>query len=484
MDLEILTTLLASLRRRRRLSLTVAFTVAFAVMFGVAVAQRPAAAPAAGKPQAPAAGVPVTPAPAAAKPAAPDAAKPPAAGEPKKFIHALHVEKLGKDAFECSMCHVPKEGKLVLQRPGHAQCTACHQEAFDNVDQKYCATCHKEFPPASGEDLVKFPFYSKQRAILFEFSHVKHVDPKARVNAKTGFRADCIFCHGFDDKGVLATFPGHTECAACHTATGPKPLLAADSTTADCRSCHSPEEIENPGFTKERRFIAPHVVSGTLVNLKFSHLPHFQVKEKNNLDCTSCHYTVPQSNSLADLSLPKMIDCVACHDTSRNIAAEFKMSRCGTCHIDQRAGIAPESHTRNVRPAYHDGNFRRNHEAEASAANAKCFVCHQGVTPSLAAKDQCTSCHNAMMPVSHTARWKDDLHGKFASIDRQSCATCHTADSCSSCHNIQPRSHAPLALFMAGTHARQAMLDERACFTCHTFQNTCSRCHTAGVRAR
>jgi len=83
-----------------------------------------------------------------------------------------------------------------------------------------------------------------------------------------------------------------------------------------------------------------------------------------------------------------------------------------------------------------------------------------------------------MMPVSHTGRWKDDIHGKFAAIDRESCALCHTSDSCSQCHNQVPPSHAPLALFAAGTHEFAARLDERSCFTCHTFQNTCAECHT------
>jgi hypothetical protein len=94
------------------------------------------------------------------------------------------------------------------------------------------------------------------------------------------------------------------------------------------------------------------------------------------------------------------------------------------------------------------------------------------------AKDQCIECHQVMKPRSHTARWKDDLHGQYSAIDRVSCATCHTADSCARCHNELPRSHVPLPLFKAGGHARLAMLDQRACMTCHTFQNTCAECHT------
>jgi hypothetical protein len=82
-----------------------------------------------------------------------------------------------------------------------------------------------------------------------------------------------------------------------------------------------------------------------------------------------------------------------------------------------------------------------------------------------------------MKPASHTVRWKDDVHGRYAALDRTNCATCHVADYCSRCHNELPRTHVPLALFKNGAHARLAMLDQRACMTCHTFDNTCASCH-------
>jgi hypothetical protein len=86
-----------------------------------------------------------------------------------------------------------------------------------------------------------------------------------------------------------------------------------------------------------------------------------------------------------------------------------------------------------------------------------------------------------MKPVSHTARWKDDLHGKYAALDRTTCATCHQADYCVRCHNELPRSHQPLPVFVGGAHATLALLDTRACLTCHTFQNSCADCHTGAL---
>jgi len=396
------------------------------------------------------------------------------------YIHAFHKEKLNGE-LECSLCHVAvKEGSVTLKRPGHDQCIVCHSDDFNTkLNQKVCEQCHTAFPPTSSADLVPFPRYKGSRAILFDFSHASHVDAKARIDPKTGFRADCTFCHKFDQKGQFASFPQHEQCATCHSKAGMKPQLNASLTSEGCRGCHTPEEIENPGFTEARRFAGEHTTAtGKYVNIAFSHVAHFKVKDQFDLHCTTCHYAIPTSTSIKDLTLPKMLDCVQCHDSARAIKADFRMSNCKTCHVDTVvASTVPTSHTVNIKPDFHTEAFRTHHAAEASAADAKCFVCHQNVTPSLNAKLQCESCHAVMLPRSHTVRWKDDLHGKYAALDRTSCATCHTASYCSDCHNELPRSHNPLPLFKAGGHAFPAKLDLRSCFTCHTFQNTCSECH-------
>jgi Cytochrome c7 and related cytochrome c len=185
------------------------------------------------------------------------------------------------------------------------------------------------------------------------------------------------------------------------------------------RGCHTPEEIENPGFTENRRMVAPVAVSGKYVDIKFSHIAHFKVKEQFGINCTTCHYAIPRSTSLADLSLPRMLDCVECHQTSKTISAEFRMSNCTTCHANTARGLSePGSHTIYVKPAFHTESFRVHHYQEASSPDAKCFVCHQNVTPRVEATNQCAACHAVMKPVSNTARWKDDIHGKYAALER------------------------------------------------------------------
>jgi len=401
------------------------------------------------------------------------------------YLHAFHAKGLGLD---CNTCHVPaKEGSVTLQRPGHDQCMACHSEAFgDNFNKKICAQCHSAVPPTGEEDNYPFPRYKGQRAILTEFSHARHVDPQGRIDSHSGFRGDCTFCHKFDAQGAYGVFPAHAECASCHSKAGMKPQLSAASTTNDCRSCHNPEEIENPGATGKRREISLEVVSGKYANLKFSHISHFKHRAESKLSCLTCHAEVMKSTGLANLTLPKMVDCVGCHDLQKTMAASFRMTNCQSCHVKEAEGPAPGSHTRWIKPAFHTENFRQHHEREASEDGAKCFVCHTNVTvktsSSSASNSQCLSCHLVMRPANHAARWRDDVHGKYAALDREGCANCHATDYCSRCHNELPRSHYPLALFKGGAHARLAMLNERSCLTCHTFQNTCAECHTTKLR--
>jgi hypothetical protein len=406
------------------------------------------------------------------------------------YIHAFHLDKLG--SLECSLCHAAmKDGSVELKRPGHEQCMACHGDDFDNNYAKarptICAQCHSATAPsaASKTDVLAFPLYKGTRALLFQFSHAKHVDQQARKDPATGFRADCTFCHKFDPQGVFASFPGHTQCAACHSKPGVKPQLTAALDAETCAGCHSVQEIENPGFTRTRKMITQTAVSGKYVDIRFSHKPHFAVRDKFGIDCTTCHYAIPGSTSLANLTLPKMEDCVSCHDMANRVAADYQMSNCSLCHANSVTGLfTPASHTRNVKPASHTEVFRIHHEQAASEAGAKCFVCHLNVEPSVQAKNQCMECHAVMKPASHTARWKDDLHGKFAAINRTTCATCHRADYCVDCHNELPRSHVPLSLFAGGGHATLALFDTRSCLTCHTFQNTCALCHTNGLTSQ
>ncbi|HEV2689178.1 MAG TPA: cytochrome c3 family protein [Bryobacteraceae bacterium] len=395
----------------------------------------------------------------------------PLAGQsgPGKFsIHRFHRQTLG--SLECNLCHVPvSTGSVELKRPGHEECGVCHSTDFESKARPLiCKQCHSGAGTAN--DLLPFPSDPRTRSVLKDFSHARHMDGKVRIDPVTHFRSDCTFCHSFASDGARASFPAHTQCAACHSKPGVAPRLSGSVGESVCEGCHAPDEHDSPGAT-----------AASYSGIRFSHRAHFQWKEAFQLDCTTCHSSIPSSRGLADATLPAMVDCVACHGTSKKIAAEFRMSNCRTCHVDNVQGVAPASHSLSVKPPSHHESFRIRHADAAAEPGAKCFACHQNVLPTLQATNQCAACHQVMRPASHTARWKDDLHGEFAAIDRATCATCHAADYCVRCHNELPRSHQPLPLFKAGAHAQLAMLNQRACLTCHTFQNTCTKCHARAL---
>ena len=199
--------------------------------------------------------------PAAAPPQSPSQTQ--SSAQAPFHLHEFHLKQVGLD---CDGCHVPaKSGSVILQRPGHDQCTPCHQDDFNKVlKEKVCVQCHTVFPPTSAEELLPFPRFKNERPIVFEFSHAKHVDPHARIDSRTGFRADCTFCHKFQADGAYASFGNHEVCAGCHSKAGMKPLLSDKSTTKDCQGCHRVEEIENPGPASAHSRLASFVISGKI----------------------------------------------------------------------------------------------------------------------------------------------------------------------------------------------------------------------------
>ena len=157
---------------------------------------------------------------------------------------------------------------------------------------------------------------------------------------------------------------GHEQCASCHSKAGMKPMLTATSTTADCQGCHNPMAIENPALLAGKPSVPAHVISGEYKDIKFSHSSHFQHRAQFDMNCTSCHKDMAQSNSLANLDLPKMSDCASCH--SQKLAANRRMDSCSTCHVNKETGIALASYSRLLKPAFHNESFRVTHRVEAS----------------------------------------------------------------------------------------------------------------------
>jgi Cytochrome c7 and related cytochrome c len=440
-----------------------------------------------------------------------EAAPPPSQAAPQQaspFSHSQHL----KGGANCTDCHKPTaEGEVTLARPGHEACNTCHKQWFDApaTKREFCTVCHTNVTADQLPDLRSFPRYNKPSAILFDFSHKLHLGVRGKVTQVVGARLDCKLCHQFDAKGEKATFPAHRECGICHSIPDIKPKLAGDSKNGDCLGCHTSVEQENPNYRKLRRFIvdpntasiarsvsAPSTSGDTLNgrDLKFSHSKHLTDDRNAGITCETCHNSIDQKTSLSQLNIPSMWDCTMCHESRRTTPA-FRISNCSVCHTQIAAGRKPRNHTLTERPTDHTAAFRVRHAEAARSPDAKCAFCHEFVSSfrpvlqSLTRTGQrplpngnCDECHSVMRPKSHTIRWRNDLHGRMAAMDRVSCAVCHQADTCERCHNERPRSHNPINAFVNGGHRFLAQINQRSCFTCHEYTQTCERCHSVKLR--
>lgn len=324
--------------------------------------------------------------------------------------------------------------------------------------------------------------------------------------------------------GVLARFDQfdharHEEvfpsCTTCHAGvlSGTSPWPEASS----CRSCH------DGVIQKETEWRPP--VESPRSNLRFGHVRHAEVltREDTTARCVDCH---------ADLGAPWMavrrtaIDrCLDCHQVAtEHLAAPA--AACATCHLSlaQASRLTTEDIAAFDEPPSHreeDFTTAAGHGAAATAVPGaavapSCATCH--------ARDFCLICHvdapeqpavqalardprslalTATLAAPSTHARSDFLatHGAAARQAPGDCATCHTQESCLSCHQAVPATVAllPAAARERGTGARvarhapdthrdnyteahgpTAAAVPQTCAGCHV-QADCLECHRPGA---
>ena len=243
--------------------------------------------------------------------------------------------------------------------------------------------------------------------------------------------------------------------------------------------------------------------------------------------CTSCHEGI-ETGAQADV-FPSAESCASCHDgkverkvtwsSPKRVASNLKFehkqhfddagdSDCGSCHAAKPGA-------------------RRMNVAHAKAET--CIACHDedkkaaGPVVHLAQTNDCTMCHTALkdarwlsqaqiaafpQPGTHESKEFIREHARTTSKDAQTCATCHTRESCSRCHaNAQDvkviaslGSSDLVGAIVAGKKAvyptpadhrkagfsdKHGMLAEariESCSNCHTREG-CQQCHTGSSAA-
>lgn len=246
------------------------------------------------------------------------------------------------------------------------------------------------------------------------------------------------------------------ECITCHeqaevSETGRDDLLPSKMV---CTNCHEEEEIGDPALLSRVEDYS----------VKFSHQMHLAA----GLDCQSCHAGVEQKEIVGDYVLPRMTDCMSCHE-SRAVSVD-----CQTCHLPDEK-LLPASHTANF--IHNHGDMARLGAVEMSA-NMDCATCHK--------QQFCQDCHEGdnLDRLTHPLNY-EFTHALDAQGKERDCAVCHTERSfCIDCHSanqVMPHDHTVgwTNRFDGGRHRVAALNDMDACIACHeqNAQQICQPCH-------
>lgn len=321
-----------------------------------------------------------------------------------------------------------------------------------------------------------------ERAQENDFPHLEH----ARLFPL------CTGCHEGVPEGDRAQFfPPRTLCEGCHNGT-------------------------------DQKLVSWNGASVTLGNLEFSHPGH---EAKEPLDCSTCHTRDGQPRMAVDERRAVPERCFACHE--HQAREHLVDARCSQCHVPlARTSFAAARVAALPEPPSHKqpGFLERLHGDLAKSDAVRCQVCHT--------RERCAACHvNAgqlaevrafatrgpnlqlpafraryFVPESHRdAEWIQE-HGTPARRDIADCSSCHTRDSCMTCHAANaPRAVRSLPTRVPGAapgvpavrrappthrtpffeqeHGALAAASRQTCMGCHA-RSECEKCHTAQSTGR
>jgi hypothetical protein len=304
-------------------------------------------------------------------------------------------------------------------------------------------------------------------------------------------------------------------CATCHAGVEVPGLLAMPSASG-CATCHD-------GTVAKRVDWQPR--SGPLAsNLRFDHRRHADLRRQRSDTtggCGDCH--ADRGAPWMQVRGPRAPQCIGCHTPANRDHLSLPDSACASCHVPlARATALPReriarlptpashkaadflaaAHGRQARPA--SGAFRVAQSCATCHARDFCVSCHVDApeVPTIQALEPDTRSllvpHGLKAPATHAGRDFETKHGALAGRNGASCRTCHTQESCLSCHGADAPAPAR-ALFAAGAgrgegartigrlpashtpgwrtrHGPVASATMRSCTSCHV-RDYCLTCH-------
>lgn len=358
-------------------------------------------------------------------------------------------------------------------------------------------------PPGSfdgdgGPSPVIFP----EQSLPLRFNHKKHVKELG---------IGCLTCHDAaktSKNSADSLLPPGSRCDSCHgtdhrnltavTSDEPRPL-------GQCGFCHV-------GYDPKQ----PNVVARVLVpkpNLRFDHEKHV-VGER--MPCGRCHGKVEELELASRDQLPRMKECITCHELGTSDAGrdgkalagapgKRKASgACTTCHLAEPSGLLKTTFASGkllpppwLHDAGHGVDFIERHKRVAGNDSQFCANCHQ--------ERFCVGCHDGnVRPRKVHPNDFISQHPVAARQNNPRCTSCHQQQSfCLTCHQragvamsgpignfaSRGRFHPPKSIWTDGArspshHAWEAQRNMNACVSCHQ-ERDCVSCHaTRGVGGR
>jgi nitrate reductase cytochrome c-type subunit len=335
-------------------------------------------------------------------------------------------------------------------------------------------------PSRGGPSTAVFP----PRGPRTFFTHTRHL----RVH-----RAKCLGCHAqaaSSRRSADNLLPKATACDPCHHVVhgeGSAAAVEPSDSRARCGLCHPSQKGDRPGRVVE--------LGPPTANLRFDHRAH----RARNIACTQCHGWVLRADQPKRQDLPRMRDCLRCHDAPE-VTRGAARGGCPVCHPTRNGRLVTAFVTGQLIPtatlgaSRHGQDFLRRHAQPAGKDSALCANCHR--------PEDCARCHDGrVQPRSvHPGDWLS-AHPVAARFENPRCASCHRKQSfCLTCHQRvgvtatgpydravgQGRLHPPASVWSGlprtrRHHGWEAQRNLSQCVSCH-FERDCVVCHATSGR--
>jgi hypothetical protein len=291
------------------------------------------------------------------------------------------------------------------------------------------------------------------------------------------------FPHAVHLAGIPCGAPGKPQClscVSCHDLVQHDPqhrIPGADK----CEGCHRDAH--------EVRAVLASTPPRPSGDITIDHDKHLAMPEIRG-QCVPCHAGVVDPKRSP---LPPMSQCFGCHEH----AEQWERGQCTPCHESEAL-----RHTLPVTFLKHDNAFLRHH-GDAMAQRQQASLCQNCHTQA-----QCQSCHDVTQDLTVEARRPDAIesgqvhrgdfmvrHAIEARSQPAKCLSCHTVQTCDSCHvargvsanvanpaNPHPPEWVGTNTSSSNFHGTAARRDILSCAACHEAgpATNCIRCHQVG----